>query len=277
VARSDDADGSQADLAVARELASQLLKSRENVTRPPTEREVTFMVHHGVAASCRPRSAHLFACSVRIPGAPHYGCIAFVNGTRATNLHCGTATRPATVVNQFAECSRIADDQTIADPRGDTFSRRASRVGTPRSAGGPKGDVTAVAVAASDHELCAAFTFAARPSADTVITFIAGRARTTRASESLSMTIRLGGRLGAEVTTLNHGAISARVGTNRRRVSVVIDAAALPPGLRYLYTSAFRFHAHTSYRASGDSSGGAVEDEAADGARWPEYRHSAVP
>jgi hypothetical protein len=113
---------------------------------------------------------------------------------------------------------------------------------------------------------------AAAPGPQTRLTFIAGRTeRTEPSSESLSANIDLDATGGPEVTTLNHGSISARVGTSGNHVSLVVAKSALPAALHYLFSDPFGFRAHSYFGPRSGSASNGVSDEAPNSGR-PEYR-----
>jgi len=166
------------------------------------------------------------------------------------------------VRREFVDCAQVGRTTTVSDPRGDTFGFAPGN--PPPHADAPSADVISIAVAATDRRLCADFTLAAPATRQTAITFLAGRRTETQTpSESLSASIVLDARRPG-VTTLDHGWISARVGTDGDRVSLVIDAAALTPALRYLFTDGFRFHVHTNEARRG-------QDEAPPGVTGATY------
>lgn len=254
----------EASTAVTRALAHELLDSRENVTQAPTEREVAAIVRRRiVTAACRRRDDGRFGCRVHFRGVAPYGCTATVRDGRASNLRCGSGPAPPRVQREFVDCAQVGRTRTVSDPRGDTFALAPGN--PPPRVKAPSADVTSIVVAVNGHELCADVTLAAPATPRTAITLLARRRTQTQApSESLSASILLDPR-DPGVQTLGHGWISARVGTAGDRVSLVIDAAALTPALRYLFTDGFRFDVH----ASEDRRGADDAPPGAAGAAYP--------
>lgn len=252
-----------ASAAVTRALARALLDNRENVTRAPTEREVTAIVHRRVVtAACRHQDDAHVGCQVRLKGFPPYGCTATVRDGSASDLRCGSTAAAPRVQQSFVDCSTVGRTRTVSDPRDDTFTFAPGN--PPPQTNTPSADVTSIAVAANRQQLCANLTLAAPATPDTAITFLAARRTETQTpSESLTATIHLDPRQPG-VNTLDHGWISARLGTAGDQVSLVIDAAALTPALRYLFTDGFRFHVHSNDARRG-------QDEAPAGNDWPTY------
>jgi hypothetical protein len=236
----------EANAAVARVVATGILKNRENVDRAPTEQEIRAFLRRGVATACTPRAGQLFACKIRVPASPAFGCMARVKRVRVVgNLRCGA--EPPAVTDEFVDCKQIGRARTITDPSGDTLSFRRGR-SRPHPIARPEGDLTEITIARNDHELCAMFSFAGPPSRRTAIVLFAGRAEPTRPpADALDATIHLNALGGPEVTDLDHGSLSARVGLKGNRVSLVVDARALTPALRYLVTDEFQFRAEARY------------------------------
>jgi hypothetical protein len=65
------------------------------------------------------------------------------------------------------------------------------------------------------------------------------------------------------VSDLSRGSISAQVGVDGSVVTVLIESAALPPTLGYLFKDPFGFSVHAGHAD--------VQDEAPGGAQWPMY------
>lgn len=262
-AASAHASDGEASRAVTRALARQLLDTRENVTRATTDAEVTEAIRSGIVrAACRRQDDGRFGCRVRFRGFATEGCTAAVHRQRVAALRCGSGGAPPRTERHFVDCSQIGTTRVVSDPRGDTFA--VDRGYPPPPADAPGADVTAIAVAVDSHELCADFTLAKPPTSRTTITFLAGpQTQTQPPKESLSATIILSPREPG-VKALDHGWISAQVGTSRNQVSMDIAAPALTPALHYLFTEPFGFHLHTSEGRRG-------QDEAPPGPHWAPY------
>lgn len=252
----------RADRLVARWYARALLANRENHEAPPTEAEIDDLLAKGVAATCTWREGSDYDCQIKIPGfATYAACAAVVVGETVSNVRCGSTGTAPHVASEYVDCSTVGSVKAVADPVEDTFAAQRDNTGRLARVADPAVDVTSVKVARGGDQLCADVTFASVPHADTQITLSAGRAQPTDApSESLNATIKPGL---SEVSTLNHGSISAKVGQTGTTVSFVARKSSLVPALAYLFDDPFRFEVHVGTAAA--------QDDIPDAGDWPVY------
>ena len=265
----------EADRAVEHELARALLAGRENVEAQPTEAEIKSLLGQNVVrAACTPRGGTRFGCVVRYRESGQRGCTATVIHGRASDLQCGSTPEPPTVSDGFVDCSSVGHARSVTDPVSDTSQNGTGPASArPHPAREPRADLTGLTVASDGASLCIDFTLAATPGSQTRLGFIAGSTKATEPpSESLSANIDLGAADGPRVTTLDHGSISARVGTSGNRVSLVIAKSALPPALHYLFNKPFEYEAHSYFGPPSGSLSDGVSDGGPNGRSWPEYR-----
>src|SRR4051794_6001330 len=219
--RAGDPEGAAA--VLARTYARALLGNRDGDPPPPTAREIDALAKR-IHTTCKLASGERYACRLRIAGFGTYGCALVVTAGHARNLRCGGGSAPI-VRRRFVDCTTVGAARGASAPAGDAPSAA---------------DLTAVSVSAAPGALCADFTLATPPAPQMKLTFQAfRRAPAGVSSEALFATVDLFARGGPEVTTENHGSISADVGMRGREVSLLIRPTALTPALRYLFTDAF--------------------------------------
>jgi hypothetical protein len=112
-----------------REIARRLLASRDGVTRPPTDQEITSAARRDLPTTCVRLAAGRFACTTRIEGFGAYRCTLRLAGRRATDLRCGAGGAGPPVVSEgLVTCERFDQVLRISDPSGDSRP-----VGRPRA------------------------------------------------------------------------------------------------------------------------------------------------